>query len=440
MINPKIFIGPMSKNIVDSIIKYSNENNVEIGLIPSRRQVEFDGGYVNNWTTEEFCEYVRSKSNKILLVRDHAGPSQGYSDDNGVDSFVEDCKHFDIVHVDVWKKHKEYREGLTATVEFILKGYSLNPNLLYEVGTEEAIRPFSVDEIDMLITDLKNNLSDEMYSKIKYVVIQSGTALLGNKNIGEYKSDKLVQMIDVCNKHGLISKEHNGDYLDDVVLNNKFKNGLDSINIAPEFGQIETKIILNQIKGNDVLFNELYNICYDSKRWLKWVPKDFDPVKNKEDVINISGHYIFSDPRFLEMKKSFFPDIDERIKLAIYQRIDRFVKNSSVNNIDTIKKYFVNFENKNLEGLKRLFSDDVTLSDWNISAKGLHDVMNANSNIFNSVSSIKIIQNTTYQDKNNKKFACDISIVINGSETLDVVDLIEFDGNGKIKRVNAYKK
>lgn len=440
MKNPKIFIGPMSKNIVDSIIKYSNENNCPLGIIPSRRQIENSGGYVNNWTTEDFVKYVKSRSENVLLVRDHCGPDQGDLSDNGIDSFDVDCKFFDVVHIDVWKKFKEYKAGLNATINFIKRGYSINPDLLYEVGTEEAIRPFSVEEIDMLISDLKNNLENELYSKIKYVVVQSGTALLGNKNIGEYRSDKLIRMIDTCNKHGLVSKEHNGDYLEDVILNNKFRNGLDSINIAPEFGQIETRIILDEIKGNSILFNEFYNICYDSKRWVKWVSKDFDPEKNKEDIINISGHYTFSDSRFLEMKKSFSPDIDERIKLAIYQRIDRFIKNSSVDNIDTIKKYFVNFENKNIEGLKRLFSDDVILADWNISAKGLPEVIDANINIFNSVSSIKIIQNSTYCNENNKKFACDISIVINDSETLDVVDLIEFDNNGKIKAIKAYKK
>jgi tagatose-1,6-bisphosphate aldolase non-catalytic subunit AgaZ/GatZ len=74
---PKIFIGPMSKNIVDSVIKYSEKYDTKIGLIASRRQVDFDGGYVNNWNTEDFCEYVKSKTKNVLLVRDHAGPEQG---------------------------------------------------------------------------------------------------------------------------------------------------------------------------------------------------------------------------------------------------------------------------------------------------------------------------------------------------------------------------
>jgi hypothetical protein len=65
---PKYFIGPMSKNVVDTIVEFCNETNNRIGLIPSRRQVEWDGGYVNNWTTKEFTEYVKSKTDKILLV------------------------------------------------------------------------------------------------------------------------------------------------------------------------------------------------------------------------------------------------------------------------------------------------------------------------------------------------------------------------------------
>ena len=39
----KFFIGPMSKNVVDSIIEFGDG----FGFIPSRRQVDYTGGYVN---------------------------------------------------------------------------------------------------------------------------------------------------------------------------------------------------------------------------------------------------------------------------------------------------------------------------------------------------------------------------------------------------------
>ena len=63
MKNIKYFIGPMSKNVVDAILEFCEETDNQIGLIPSRRQVEYNGGYANNWTTETFSKYA----NKLLL-------------------------------------------------------------------------------------------------------------------------------------------------------------------------------------------------------------------------------------------------------------------------------------------------------------------------------------------------------------------------------------
>ena len=47
-------------------------------MIASRRQIdseEFGGGYVNNWSTKSFADYVKKKDKKnfIILSRDHGG-------------------------------------------------------------------------------------------------------------------------------------------------------------------------------------------------------------------------------------------------------------------------------------------------------------------------------------------------------------------------------
>ena len=47
---PRLFIGPMSKEIVDAVIDFP----WPLGLIPSRRQVDHESGYVNGWVTETF--------------------------------------------------------------------------------------------------------------------------------------------------------------------------------------------------------------------------------------------------------------------------------------------------------------------------------------------------------------------------------------------------
>jgi len=90
--------------------------------------------------------------------------------------------------------------------------------------------------------------------------------------------------------------------------------GLDSINIAPEFGQLETLCYLEEM-GEDI--DEYYNICYESKRWEKWVDETFIPEDNKKELIKICGHYVFSDKKFLEIK----PNIDDKIKSVITNKL-----------------------------------------------------------------------------------------------------------------------
>ena len=308
---PKYYIGPMSKNIVDAIIEFFNETGNEIGLIPSRRQVEWDGGYVNNWNTEEFSKY----SNKLLLKRDHAGPGQGYIDDNGYESLKHDCSYLDMIHIDPWKKYPKYEDGLQWTIEMIEFCYNLNSNMEFEVGTEEAIRRFEPEELDMLLNDLHVRLEEKIFTQIKYLVIQSGTSLKGNSNTGEYDKDRLLDMIKIAKSWNLFSKEHNGDYISVDLIKEKMNLGLDSINIAPEFGLIETLSYINE--GIDI--DKFWKICYDSKRWEKWVNSDFNPHTQKLDLIKICGHYILSNPEFLKIK----PNIDNTIKLNIKQKLNK---------------------------------------------------------------------------------------------------------------------
>jgi len=306
---PKYYIGPMSKNIVDAIIEFSNESNHLIGLIPSRRQVEWNGGYVNNWTTKEFSKY----SNILVLKRDHSGPGQGYLDDDGYISLKEDCKYFNLIHIDPWKKYPKYADGLKWSIDMIKFCYKENPNIEFEIGTEEAIRKFEPKELNQLVIDMYNSLPSKIFKQIKYLVIQSGTSLKETTNTGEYDKGRLLSMVNVAKHWGLISKEHNGDYIPSDLIKEKMSLGLDSINIAPEFGLIETQTYLD----NNININKFWEICYKSKRWEKWVNPDFDPFIQKEDLIKICGHYVLSNSEFLKIK----PNIDFQIKTNIKEKL-----------------------------------------------------------------------------------------------------------------------
>lgn len=317
----KFFIGPMSKNVTDTIIEYVNEYNTDIVFIPSRRQIENTGGYVNNWTTKDFCNYVNMKSSKkICIQRDHAGPGQGYLDDDGYDSLKEDCLYMDIIHIDPWKKYSAYEDGLKWTIQMLEFCYEINNNLQFEIGTEETIRPFSVEELENFLIDIQNAVGKEVLKQIKYVVVQCGTRLETKENTGKFSSEKLGKMLNIVNKYGFEAKEHNGDWVSMDIIQQKEQCGLSNINIAPEFGEIETSVLLEKVKPGTEDFEEFFSICHKSMKWVKWVSPSFNPYAEKELLIRICGHYIFSNPDFIKIKSKYI-NIDSEIKQAIKNKL-----------------------------------------------------------------------------------------------------------------------
>ena len=307
----------MTKNVVDTIIEFCEVEGENIGLIPSRRQVEYDGGYVNNWTTEDFAEYVKQKSS-LVLQRDHGGIAQG--DGPARTSFMQDASSgFDLIHIDPWKMFDDVETAAAETVANMRFIHHVNPNCRFEVGTEEAIRKYQIDELEQFLGILADT-EPTLFDKIVFAVIQSGTAIQGTQNIGVFDERRCVDMVALCDKYGVQSKEHNGDYLTSEEVRKRFSLGLSAINVAPEFGVLETKCILNAIETEEQ-FEEFFNICYKSNRWKKWLPKDFELTNDsKRDIVMVSGHYVFSNDQFVNLKRQL-TDIDSKIQNAIYNKL-----------------------------------------------------------------------------------------------------------------------
>lgn len=314
----KIFIGPMSKNIVKAIIQYCNDTDDKIGLIPSRRQIDYNGGYVG-WNTKEFVTYVKLRTDNIIIERDHSGIGQGEIFDTGTASQTVDAKYMDIIHIDPWKIYDKYEDGLHTTIDDIKYINALNNDCLFEVGTEQSIRKFEVDEFEKLLSDLQQKLGD-LFNKIKYAVVQSGTELKGTKNIGIFEKDRLKKMIKICENFGLLSKEHNGDYLQPEDIKKRFDLGLSAINLAPEFGVFETDIILEHLTNQQK--EKFFNLCYKSNKWVKWVDRDFNPFENKTELMRICGHYQFASKEYEELNL----DLDNIIQEKLYIKIKKMNK------------------------------------------------------------------------------------------------------------------
>lgn len=139
-------------------------------------------------------------------------------------------------------------------------------------------------------------------------------------NTGNFNRRRLKSFIKVVKKFGLMSKEHNGDYLTDSFdVELRFETGLDAINIAPEFGQIESEYYLEECKKNEELFDELYRMCYNSGKWKKWI-KDINRI-SKGELIMTCCHYILSDELFIKKIKSQFLNSDQLIQKRINSKL-----------------------------------------------------------------------------------------------------------------------
>ena len=109
-----------------------------------------------------------------------------------------------------------------------------------------------------------------------------------------------------------------------------------------------------------------------------------------------------------------------------------------MNNIKSLAvAYFNFFSNKDISSLITMFDDEIYLRDWEIEAKGIKNVIEANKNIFKSVNSIKVFPVNLYVDGNT--VLAEINILINNNEEIKVVDIIEFNQNSKIANIRAFK-
>ena len=124
-------------------------------------------------------------------------------------------------------------------------------------------------------------------------------------------------------------------------------------------------------------------------------------------------------------------------------------------NIQQLRKYFQAFADKNIEVLTEMFTDDIILIDWNNTFSGKDQVVNEVQGIFKNFKTIKLevtdifssldIINadrgeTTVSIPKDDSFACEIVIVFDDLEPLYIMDLIEFDNEGRIKKLTAYNR
>lgn len=358
-------IGPMSKNCVDASIELAEQYKAPLMLIASRRQIDseqFNGGYVEKWTTEKFADYVSKKdiNKNIILARDHGGPWQSELEKNqnmtlkeamksAKDSYKSDIDAgLNILHIDPsidihsQPNIDQVLERVHELYEFCWT-YAQNKNkdILFEIGTEEQSGSNNTqEELEYTLENMQRFCKNNNMPYPSFVVIQAGTRVMETKNIGSFDSPirianelppeiQIPKMINICNKYGIFMKEHNTDYLSTESLKWQPRLGIHAANIAPEFGVAETRAFIEILEKNNQnsLLDDFLCLSYDSKKWSKWMLNETSASKIDKSII--AGHYIFSSEGFCQIKKEAekqINGIDEFLKSRVKDSIFRYMK------------------------------------------------------------------------------------------------------------------
>jgi hypothetical protein len=361
----------MSRNVVDAIIAYANRLKVPIPIIASRRQIdaeEFGGGYVNNWNSQTFAEYISARDKGYIhICRDHGGPWQGAGEMNlprelamqRAKAALRDdllCG-FNILHLDPSlhssnQTEKDVLEMLFELYAFVCDtARSLGRRIEIEVGAEQQSGRYSdAHELVSFLRAISQFCEQENYQKPLFCVVQTGTLVKEMRNVGltegrrnesldqRYAVDsmeKLVRhLVDLAWISGVFVKEHNGDYLSDGSMSLRRRLGVGGVNIAPELGVFESKLLVGlciELNQQQIL-DELLGIFYRSNKWEKWLGEESQASDFERAII--AGHYTFATSEFAESKARLQHvatqrgiDIDLFIRDALISQLQRLAWN-----------------------------------------------------------------------------------------------------------------
>jgi len=332
-------VGPLSTNIIDVAIDFSNRLNSPMILVASRRQIEakeFGSGYVNNWSTEELIEYVNAKDGKnIFFERDHGGPWQSTyeikKNANVQESMAIAKRSYEvdidagmhIIHIDptipVAGEQLTYEVVLSRLFE--LYGHvseyakTKNKKILIEVGTEEQSGSYTdLNQMEDFIERIQSFCKKNSFENPLFIVIQTGAKVIESRNVGlfergtNYDKMHLIKNImdssALAKKHGIFIKEHNADYLSFENLALRPAIGIKASNVAPEFGYLESKALFSLLNmyGTRYDVEKFIDVVYSSKKWEKWVMPESN-LKRSEKVM-LAAHYCYSDPEIVKIKEN----------------------------------------------------------------------------------------------------------------------------------------
>ena len=98
--------------------------------------------------------------------------------------------------------------------------------------------------------------------------------------------------------------------------------------------------------------------------------------------------------------------------------------------------YLHRYAAKDLDGIAAMFSEGITMRDWNLSVKGRDAAIAATRKNFESAGWIHIEVLRVLVNANS--VAGELRILVDGHLELFVVDVLDFDAEGRITAIRAF--
>ncbi|MBI2438411.1 MAG: hypothetical protein HYV36_06325, partial [Lentisphaerae bacterium] len=165
------------------------------------------------------------------------------------------------------------------------------------------------------------------------VVGQTGTLCRMDRNIGRFDAKGTARLVKIAARYLVGFKEHNGDYLSAAACRVHPALGITGMNVAPEFGLVETDALLALAELETRLVREgrlpekktshlrklLLDKTFAGTPWKKWMTADISnraPARIKSDsalrllIARVCGHYTYADPEIKAERKRLYANLD----------------------------------------------------------------------------------------------------------------------------------
>ena len=327
--NTFLGLGPMSKEVINSLDFFTKKNHLNIMLICSRNQIEthkLGGGYVENFSTSEFAKFVKKKKNKhLLMCRDHCGPfKRDERKTTNIEKEIENCKtslfddiinDFRIIHIDTSECGKQKYEIAHELISFCNNtAQNYNKKIFFEFGCEDH----------GVLTNLKKFSDDAKflsnYENKQYIVCSTGSLVKSTFQVGQFDIDTVKKMKKISRDNGILLKEHNCDYLNYQQIHLRKHYGIDAINIAPELGAIQSSLTYHISKSInlDKEFNNFQKYVLKKRKWKKW------NYNNENNLIKFlsAAHYHFNSKIYKDLLKKI------NLKVNFQKKLDNIIENN----------------------------------------------------------------------------------------------------------------